>query len=88
MDDRIELGLKIAEEIEVRNDQTLIFAAGLAAATSQSLVDFDWLLSDIKAADKSAIETTIDKMGKIDIVIQNKLREVYTEMVKPLMAAA
>ena len=47
-----------------------------------------WLVAGIKNTQKSDVEHTIEKMGKIDMVVQNKLREVFTKVVEPFMDAS
>ena len=88
MDDRIDLGLRVSEEIEKRTPQTIIFSACMAVAKSKRIENFSWLVADIQNTQKSDIEDTIEKMGKIDMVVQNKLREVFTEVVEPFMDAS
>ena len=79
MDDRVELGLELAEEIEERSVPTLLYAAALAVSKHSKLDGLDWLLNDIKAASTDDIEAAIEEIGKYDVVVQSTLREIYLD---------
>ena len=84
MDDRGELGLALAEEIEIRAENTLLFAAALSVGMHGSLQPYNWLLSDLKKASFERIEAAIEEMGKYDVVVQSTLREVFLDHIAQL----
>tara|TARA_B100001057_G_C22831306_1_gene943516 strand:- start:344 stop:2149 length:1806 start_codon:yes stop_codon:yes gene_type:complete len=84
MDDRIDLGLELAEEIEDRPDSTLLYAASMALAKTGSLNGLKWLMEDLKQTQVNNIEAVIDEMGKYDVVIQSTLREVFLDHIAKL----
>ncbi|MGB0688238.1 MAG: adenylate/guanylate cyclase domain-containing protein [Paracoccaceae bacterium] len=83
MDDRIDQGLALAEEIESRDGRTLLCAAALAVEKFSGLADVSWLLNDLKATDAASLEPVIDSFGQIDLVVQSTLREVFVEHMAP-----
>jgi adenylate cyclase len=83
MDDRADLGLKIAEEIDQKSAQTLIFIAGLAVSKVGSIRPYQWLTDDLKNVDLDDIEAAIEEMGKYDVVVQSTLREVFLDHIAP-----
>lgn len=84
MDDRGELGLELAEEIEVCAENTLLFAAALSVAMHGSLESYTWLVNDLKKADFEGIQAAIEEMGKYDVVVQSTLREVFLDHITKL----
>ena len=76
MDDRVELGLEIAEEIEACAENTLLFSAALSVAKHGSLEPYKWLVNDLKKSNFQGLEAAIQEMGKYDVVVQSTLREV------------
>ena len=84
MDDRVDLGLTIAEEIDQRSEQTLLFAAGLAVSKDGSIGSYQWLTTDLKDADPEKIKAAIEEMGKYDTVVQSTLREVFLDHIVPI----
>ncbi|MBT6533484.1 MAG: hypothetical protein HOM03_11010, partial [Marinovum sp.] len=83
MDDRIDLGLSLAEEIESRDARTLLCAAALAVDKFSSLNDVSWLVNDLKSTDAAGLEPVIDSFGQIDLVVQSTLREVFVDHMVP-----
>ena len=49
---------------------------------------FSWLIDDLKKADFGQIEEAIEEMGKFDVVVQSKLKEVFLDHILPLKEAA
>ena len=84
MDDRVDLGLELAEAIEERPENTLLYAAAMAVAKAGSLEGFGWLVADLKNAKGSEMEAVIEEMGKYDVVIQSTLREVFLDHITKL----
>ena len=84
MDDRVDLGLELAEAIEERPENTLLYAAAMAVAKAGSLEGFGWLVADLKNAKGSEMESVIEEMGKYDVVIQSTLREVFLDHITKL----
>ena len=84
LDDRVELGLELAEEIEARETSTILYAASLAVSKYGSLDYCQWLKNDLKMVNSEEIEAVIDQMGKYDVVVQSKLREVYLDHIAKL----
>ncbi len=83
LDDRPELGLKLASEISSYSAQVVLYAATLAIDFSGSLESYSWLISNIQKSKKEEMITEIEKMGKIDVVLQSKMKEVYFEKILP-----
>ena len=83
LDDRPELGLKLASEISSYSAQVVLYAATLAIDFSGSLESYSWLISNIQKSKKEEIITEIEQMGKIDVVLQSKMKEVYFEKILP-----
>ena len=86
LDDRAELGLSIAEEIDERSEQVLLYAAGLAVSKDGSIDAYVWLVDNLKEADSDKIELAIEEMGKYDVVVQSTLREVFLDYITPMKA--
>ena len=84
MDDRGELGLELAEEIEVCAENTLLFAAALSVAMHGSLGSYTWLVNDLRKANFEGIQAAIEEMGKYDVVVQSTLREVFLDHITKL----
>ena len=83
LDDRPELGLKLASEISSYSAQVVLYAATLAIDFSGSLESYSWLISNIQKSKKEEMITEIEQMGKIDVVLQSKMKEVYFEKILP-----
>ena len=84
LDDRVELGLSIAEEIDERSAQILLYTAALAVSKDGTIGSYPWLVSDIKKAELDSIEAAIEDMGKYDVVVQSTLREVFLDHISPI----
>ncbi len=84
MDDRIDLGLELAEQISHPATKTLLYAASLAIQKSGSLTPYSWLTSNLKMAKEEELEAAIEDMRGIDMVIHNTLMEVHTQNIVPL----
>jgi len=84
MDDRVELGLELAEEIEACSENILLFAAALSVAKHGSLEPCPWLIKDLKTCNFEGLEAAIEEMGKYDVVVQSTLREVFLDHVAKL----
>ena len=84
MDDRVELGLELAEEIEACSENILLFAAALSVAKHGSLEPCPWLIKDLKTCNFEGLEAAIEEMGRYDVVVQSKLREVFLDHVAKL----
>ena len=80
----MDLGLELAEAIEERPENTLLYAAAMAVAKAGSLEGFGWLVADLKNAKGSEMEAVIEEMGKYDVVIQSTLREVFLDHITKL----
>jgi nitrate reductase NapAB chaperone NapD len=52
------------------------------------LKNFSWLTDDLKNSDFEQIEAAIEEMGKFDVVVQSKLKEVFLDHILPLREAA
>lgn len=83
LDDRPELGLKLASEISSYSAQVVLYAATLAIDFSGSLESYSWLISNIQKSKKEEMIAEIEQMGKIDVVLQSKMKEVYFEKILP-----
>lgn len=83
LDDRPELGLKLASEISSYSAQVVLYAATLAIDFSGSLESYSWLISNIQKSKKEEMIAEIEQMGKIDVVLQSKMKEVYLEKILP-----
>jgi len=83
LDDRPELGLKLASEISRYTAQVVLYAATLAIDFSGSLESYSWLISNIQESKKEEMIAEIEQMGKIDVVLQSKMKEVYLEQILP-----
>jgi adenylate cyclase len=83
LDDRPELGLKLASEISSYSAQVVLYAATLAIDLSGSLESYSWLISNIQKSKKEEMIAEIEQMGKIDVVLQSKMKEVYLEQILP-----
>ena len=84
LDDRVELGLSIAEEIDERSAQILLYTAALAVSKDGTIGSYPWLVSDIKKVELDSIEAAIEDMGKYDVVVQSTLREVFLDHISPI----
>jgi hypothetical protein len=84
MDDRVELGLELAEEIEACSENILLFAAALSVAKHGSLEQCPWLIKDLKTCYFDGLEAAIEEMGRYDVVVQSTLREVFLDHVAKL----
>jgi adenylate cyclase len=74
LDDRPELGLKLASEISRYTAQVVLYAATLAIDFSGSLESYSWLISNIQESKKEEMIAEIEQMGKIDVVLQSKMK--------------
>ena len=88
LDDRPDVGLEIASGMIDRSEKVLVYSAALAVGNSGSLESFSWLINDLKKADFGQIEEAIEEMGKFDVVVQSKLKEVFLDHILPLKEAA
>ena len=88
LDDRPDVGLEIASGMIGRSEKVLIYSAALAVSSAGVLENFSWLIDDLKKADFGKIEEAIEEMGKFDVVVQSKLKEVFLDYVLPLREAA
>jgi tetratricopeptide (TPR) repeat protein len=88
LDDRPDVGLEIASGMIGRSEKVLIYSAALAVSSAGVLENFSWLIDDLKNADFGKIEEAIEEMGKFDVVVQSKLKEVFLDYVLPLREAA
>ena len=88
LDDRSDVGLEIASGMIDRSEKVLVYSAALAVGSSGSLESFSWLIDDLKKADFGQIEEAIEEMGKFDVVVQSKLKEVFLDHILPLKEAA
>lgn len=83
LDDRPELGLKIASEISSCSAKVVLYAATLAVDISGSIESYSWLISDIRKSKKEEMIAEIEQMGKVDVVLQSKMKEVYFDKILP-----
>ncbi len=88
LDDRPDVGLDIASGMIDRSEKVLIYSAALAVGSTGSLESFSWLIDDLKDADFEQIEEAIEEMGKFDVVVQSKLKEVFLDYILPLKEPA
>ena len=88
LDDRPDVGLNIASGMIDRSEKVLIYAAALAVGSTGSLENFSWLIDDLRNADFAQIEEAIEEMGKFDVVVQSKLKEVFLDYILPLKEVA
>ena len=88
LDDRPDVGLDIASGMIDRSEKVLIYAAALAVGSTGSLENFSWLIDDLRNADFAQIEEAIEEMGKFDVVVQSKLKEVFLDYISPLREVA
>ena len=88
LDDRPDVGLDIASGMIDRSEKVLIYAAALAVGSTGSLENFSWLIDDLRNADFAQIEEAIEEMGKFDVVVQSKLKEVFLDYILPLKEVA
>ena len=88
LDDRPYVGLDIASGMIDRSEKVLIYAAALAVGSTGSLENFPWLIDDLRNADFAQIEEAIEEMGKFDVVVQSKLKEVFLDYILPLKEVA
>ena len=84
MDDRVDQGLAIAEEIGSYPENILLYVAALSVAKHGSLEPYTWLANDLKKCNFEGLQAAIDEMGKYDVVVQNTLREVFLDHIKHL----
>jgi hypothetical protein len=71
-----------------RSEKVLVYSAALAVGSVGSLKNFSWLTDDLKNSDFEQIEAAIEEMGKFDVVVQSKLKEVFLDHILPLREAA
>ena len=88
LDDRPEVGLDIASGMIDRSEKVLVYSAALAVSSAGSLENFSWLIDDLKDANFEQIEEAIEEMGKFDVVVQSKLKEVFLDHILPLREVA
>jgi adenylate cyclase len=88
LDDRPDIGLDIASGMIDRSEKVLVYSAALAVGSAGSLKNFSWLTDDLKNSDFKQIEAAIEEMGKFDVVVQSKLKEVFLDHILPLREAA
>ena len=88
LDDRPDVGLDIASGMIDRSEKVLVYSAALAVGSAGSLKSFSWLTDDLKNSDFEQIEAAIEEMGKFDVVVQSKLKEVFLDHILPLREAA
>jgi len=88
LDDRPGVGFDIASGMIDRSEKVLIYSAALAVGSSGSLESFSWLIDDLRNADFAQIEEAIEEMGKFDVVVQSKLKEVFLDYILPLKEVA
>ena len=88
LDDRPDVGLDISSGMIDRSEKVLVYSAALAVASTGSLQNFSWLIEDLKNADFAQIEEAIEEMGKFDVVVQSKLKEVFLDYILPLKEVA
>ena len=88
LDDRPEVGLDIASGMIDRSEKVLVYSAALAVSSTGSLGNFSWLIDDLKDANFEKIEEAIEEMGKFDVVVKSKLKEVFLDYILPLREAA
>ena len=81
MDDRIDLGLELAEQISEPSVRDILYATGLAVSKTGGVDDYPWLQKAIKASDHNAFTDIINDMKNIDLVIYNTLLQVYNETI-------
>ena len=88
LDDRPQVGLDIASTMIERSEKVLVYSAALAVSSTGALENFSWLIDDLKDANFEKIEEEIEEMGKFDVVVQSKLKEVFLDYILPLRKAA
>ena len=88
LDDRPQVGLDIASGMIDRSEKVLVYSAALAVSSTGALENFSWLIDDLKDANFEKIEEAIEEMGKFDVVVQSKLKEVFLDHILPLKEAA
>ena len=81
MDDRIDLGLELAEQISEPSVRDVLYSTCLAVSKTGSVDEYPWLQKVIKASDQNAFTNIIDDMKNIDLVIYNTLLQVYNETI-------
>ena len=84
LDDRPELGLKIASEMYSRSAKDVLYAATIAIGVSGSFDLYPWIELDIQKSIKEELVAEIEQMEKIDLVLKNKMMEVYIVNILPL----
>ncbi len=88
LDDRPDVGLEIASGMIDRSEKVLIYAATLAIGSTGSLESFSWLMDDLRNVDLAKIEEAIEEMGKFDVVVQSKMKEVFLDHILRLNEVA
>jgi len=88
LDDRPDVGLEIASGMIDRSEKVLIYSATLAIGSTGSLESFSWLVDDLRNVDLAKIEEAIEEMGKLDAVVQSKMKEVFLDHILPLNEVA
>jgi adenylate cyclase len=86
LDDRPKLGLEIASEIHDLSAKDVMYAATLAIDFSGSFDLHSWLILNIQKHKKEEFIAEVEQMGKIDLVLQSKMNEVYADSILPLCA--
>jgi tetratricopeptide (TPR) repeat protein len=81
MDDRIDLGLELAEQISEPSVRDVLYSTCLAVSKTGGVDEYPWLQNVIKASDQNAFTDIIDDMKNIDLVIYNTLLQVYNETI-------
>ena len=81
MDDRIDLGLELAEQISEPSVRDVLYSTCLAVSKTGGVDEYPWLQKVIKASDQNAFTDIIDDMKNIDLVIYNTLLQVYNETI-------
>ena len=72
----------------LRSEKVLVYSAALAVGSAGSLKNFFWLTDDLKNSDFEQIDAAIEEMGKFDVGVQSKLKEVFLDHILPLREAA
>ena len=88
LDDRPDVGLEIASGMIDRSEKVLIYSSALAIGSTGSLESFSWLMDDLRNVDLAKIEEAIEEMGKFDVVVQSKMKEVFLDHILPLNEVA
>ena len=79
MDDRIDLGLKLAEQISQLSARDILCSTCLAERKTEDLDDFPWLMKAIASSKIDSFHDFVDEFKNIDIVIYNTILETLNE---------